>query len=321
MQTPAATSYYIPRTHAKRNRKLIQESTNPNATTNNLFSHILRVILLILLPIIIVTSGILIWFFHLNFNQEQTKNFLFVPRLIDGYKGKILFAHISPKEHKVDLVFFKPELESEIIGGYGTYQLQSLWLLLNIDHKDSHFLSAAGTYFLQNLVDEVIPTQHVPQNFSGLQKFFQENIFKRLILYRFLSSLSSQQANTYQVNTLDDWQKLQDKFHYPQPDTQCSIAVVNSTTTSGLGNNIANIIEKSGYPVIRVTTISQESSTSSLLSANSLPTCAEVNSHLQSLFPFTIKPKNQSDIMEKYRANIVVILGNDLVTALKKKKP
>src|SRR5579859_4708194 len=194
MQTPAATSYYIPRVHTKRNKKLVQQSTNPDPATQNLFSHILRILVLIILPIVIVVFGILIWFFHLNFTQEPTQNFLFVPRLIDGYKGQILLAHLSPKEHKVDLVFFKPELKSEVIGGYGDYQLQSLWPLLNIDHKDTHFLSAAGTYFLQNVIDEVIPTQRVPQSFPDLQHFFQANIFKRLILYRLISSLSTQQA-------------------------------------------------------------------------------------------------------------------------------
>src|SRR5579859_6829302 len=262
MQTPAATSYYIPRTHAKRNKKIAPKPTNSNPAIKNLFSHIIRVSILILLPIIIVAVGILIWFFHLNFDQEITQNFLFVPRLMDGYKGKILFAHLSPKEHKLDLVFLNSELESEVIGGYGNYQLKSLWPLLNIDHKDSYFLSAAGTFFLQNIVDQVIPTQHVPQNFSDLQTLFRQNIFKQLILYRFLSSLSPQQVSTYQVDTFTDWQKIQEKLHYPQPDTQCSIAVINTTTTTGLGNTVANIIEKSGYPVIRVTTVSQESSSS-----------------------------------------------------------
>jgi len=320
MQISAATSYYIPRTHTKRNKKPIQKPANPSIATKNLFSHILRILILILLPIIIISFGILIWFFHLDFSQEQSQNFLFVPRLIDGYKGQILFAHLSPKEHKADLVFFNPELESEVIGGYGNYQLKSLWPLLNIDHKDAYFLSTASTYFLQNLVDEIIPTQHVPQNFSNLQKFFRGNIFKQPLLYRFLTSLSSQEVSTYQVNTLEDWQKIQDKLHYLQADTQCSIAVVNTTTIPGLGNNAANIIEKSGYPVIRVTTIPQESSNSALLVANSLSVCSEVANHLRSLVPFLITPSNQSDLMEKYRANIILILGNDLAAAFKRKK-
>lgn len=279
------------------------KSAAPSPHSRTLFSHILRIIFLLI--VLIIIGGIVgaIWLLRWSNLPKMDKNYIIVPGFMDGYKGKILLAHISPQQNQVELLTLPPDLP--VRGIQGSY-----------------------SYGLKILVDDVWTTSDstLLQNPPNLSHFAQQILFNKLHtnlslservgMYRFLTSLSANQIETHDVINLQDWAKWQTKMAFQEEDKNCSIAVINTTPINGVGGTVANLLEKSGFPVLRVFDTPDQKEQSQILVTQASPFCADVVSHLGGVFPFPVKPEIKPDTLIQYRTNIVIMIGKDLATKL-----
>lgn len=113
----------------------------------------------------------------------------------------------------------------------------------------------------------------------------------------------------------DDWAQ-----YMPQRDMQltnqpCSIAVVNTTPSSGIATDLANVLERSGLFVARTTQTATNISQSMLL-AESIDGCEEVIEHVSTLIDASQKVTFNEDVTARYRARVVLLVGQDLASVV-----
>ena len=264
-------------------------------------------------------------FVSAKWQQNSEKNILIVPSNIDGFKGDILFAHISPNTNKIEVRKLNSAIQIPVIGGYGNYPLQSIFPLLFLDKKSPEFMRAAYIFGLKNAIDEVWTSRN-PQVFDSqttvtkiaellLQYQIQSQwtLRDRINLYNFVRTLRSNQINSLNVTDFEQWQKSQDTLAFTHPTQDCEISVINMTNITGIGNRVTNVIEKSGYTVLRLTDEIPVRDHSLIIASPEAVTkqCSETLLHLQYLFPDNIPIQQDAQTMNKFRSQIVLLIGND----------
>jgi hypothetical protein len=259
--------------------------------------------------------------FQSTWPRNQTRNFILVPDNIDGFKGKILFAHISPQEKRIQVALLPADLEVNVAGGYGQYPLRSVFPLLKMDNKNSQFIQLALGMGVKQTIDEVWTSRDASLFQSvDVAKVFQEvlsykvgsrlPLSDRIWLRQFLFSLRPDQIEVTEIKDSAEWEKYEEKKTYVS-EKDCSLAVMNTTQSSGLGTLMADIFEKSGLPVIRVSDDSQALE-HSLVIRQDAQSCTETLLHVRNIFASTLEEKIDPELMNHYRANMVVLLAKDI---------
>jgi hypothetical protein len=278
----------------------------------------------ILLCAVIITIGFL---FQRTGYLEKTQNILFVPSSVEGGKNVILLAHLSPGNSKVEMAVFPPDLPVNTLGGYGSYPLQSLFPLLALDDKSPAFMRAAYSHALQLPIDEVISfhPQMVPTpdtiwwQLLTYKMAGQMNFIERLRAYRFVQNNGPSELEKLQITDEKNWQKMSSKFRLPAVNSDCGVAVLNTTNVAGTGSIVTTVLENSGVPVIRLSDTPDQLSQTKILVNQALPFCQEVVTHLGNLFPFETRVELDPKTMNTYRAQIVILIGQDFAQEVAKK--
>ncbi len=288
-----------------------------------------RKIFAILLIAFLLVIGLCLVFFLNAQPWSFDQNIVIIPQTIDGPKEKIFLAHISPSSNKIEVSEFPQDFAVPVIGGYGKYPLRSIYPLLQIDTRGQQFLLSAYSFGLGVAVDQVWTSKQAALftqslSFSQLtQKILAGQITTPLHLSqkiwfaRFVLGLRPDQITVHTVDDPNQWLQQQTHFQFPSQSKECSLSVVNTTSSPGLGTKVATVLEQSGYSVLRVTNSPDAQRDATLImSADQQQTCKEVVAHIQDIFPIEVRTQTDPSALTQYRSQIVIFLGKDVISSL-----
>lgn len=248
----------------------------------------------------------------------------------NGYvNADVMYLHLDPIEAKQDVIYLDSEEIVQVSEKYGQYPLKSVYDLVSLDdvarqNVAAYFSSIFGVFF-----DQIITVER--DVFEELADSSQESIFYQSII-SFNKSFDSLAEGKvlYHINNQLDLQKVRgstndapekmnvasfsSKFYKsvisPTQSNQCSIAVINTTPSAGLARNVTDLLEHSGFFVVRVDAQAQSDYTSGIVVNQKLSEdCSEIVTRLNNvLFPNQDVQIN-TEVANDQRAALVLFLG------------
>lgn len=262
------------------------------------------------------------------FTITDDHTIVFVSESILEQEGKLYFVHLSPTDKNTVFLSLPGREEVTVLGGYGTYELQSVFPLLRLDKKDSQFIRAAFSHAFNVVVDEVIwvepaalsqPEQDLHQLFrSALQERESQEIGTTQLLRYFFHTLAHNKKAKPLETIADVPSQLSavTSIFAREEALQCPVAVVNTTSTTGLAQNMSGILEDSGALVIRVASESNQEPTSRIVAAAATPECQRIIDSITKMLPVSPVYAENEDVLRQYRARLVLFLGEDIAKVL-----
>jgi len=263
-------------------------------------------------------------FFKRSWSDTSDRNILLLPETVDGYTGKILFAHISPTNHKIDVVLLNPELSVNVIGGYEQYPLRSIFPLWKLENRDPQILPAIYSFALSKVVDQLWlsdkyhfdPThpdfRQITQNLLLFKITSPLTLGDRIWLYRFTQGLRPDEIKVTNIETLDQWQKFQSDIQFGDQAAACNFAVINTIGISGAGSTVGKMLESSGFSIVRITDESPAADKTQLIVGEKADQCQDQQDHALHAIPLPVKVIHDTAKANQYRANMVLLLGKDM---------
>jgi hypothetical protein len=241
-------------------------------------------------------------------------------------EDNLYFVHFEVDEQRVNLVQIAPRVKVDLLGGYHDYEIRSVYPLLRLEQKDDQFMTAAYSFALNEVVDRVVGLTGLTadeqiKNKRGLQKQIGAEIKLKLAetgewdrellaLYFFLNK-----GVTVRMSSLEEggWGGFNQQNFSKVRQAGCSVVVINSTTTSGLANRIAAVLEKDGYLVTRTGNFAEPLVRTTIYYDSGAAACMELISRSIKVFPLEPVLVGEEELPQRYRAGVVVIAGEDLV--------
>jgi len=257
-------------------------------------------------------------FFIIASPKISNKFLVLVPDKKSGGEGQIILAQFFEKTNSVNVIGLNKDIKSELIGGYGEYQLKAVKGILEIDKKGSDYIRSAFRYFLKQGVDEVInynSSQSFPSNKGELLKLLlvnKETLLDGLVI----KDIEDENITFIEIGSKEAWENYLKKQITWKINDQCTVAVVNSTVTSGLASKLGLVLENSGVDVVRSTNSIWGDSATTLFSDDD-ESCLEVKNRIKSISPIELNEVNDNDKTSQYRANIVLFIGDELAEVFK----
>jgi len=254
------------------------------------------------------------------FTLDNNKYILFASSKIDSSKAKIYLAYFLPSEQKILIFPLQSQLVG-VIGGYGEYQLSAVYPLLKMEKKDNRFQSAAMSWGVGVVIDEVSELSLALdlESKNHLQKqlikmvidnfVHSKSLVESLQLFFFTRSVPAEQVRieTRPVS-IDQLATFTVSMIYED----CLVAVVNTTNKVGLAAEMSKILEKSGVVVVRVTDQSSPYQLSNISYAVDNLACQVLADRAVSLFPNQVVKQDSPQLRQEYRADLVILIGEDL---------
>ncbi len=285
---------------------------------------------LLFIPVFVVLGALFSFFVLLPnlFILKNDENIVIVPSNKDGNKGKIYFAHISASSQKINMYALPSDEETDVSGGFGKYPLRAIYPLLQSEKKDNQAMRSTYSFALRQIIDQVwveqrpveisaaAPFSAIPQALllNSLQSSL--TLSEKIQLYEFANSLRPDQITFSSVDNLNQLMTAS-KNAFPSQAYDCSVAVINTTSVTGLGTKVGDVIELSGFSVLRVTTNSDSSQNNSILIySGPQGVCSDVIDHIQHLFPHSLSVQEDPNAFTTYRSHITIFLAKDLAGTL-----
>ncbi|NCN03621.1 MAG: LytR C-terminal domain-containing protein [Candidatus Pacebacteria bacterium] len=294
-----------------------RKTARSKSKSPHVFRKILQFFLIILLGIFMLCLAILL-FFIIASPKISNKFLVLVPDKKSGGEGQIILAQFFEKTNSVNVIGLNKDIKSELIGGYGEYQLKAVKGILEIDKKGSDYIRSAFSYFLKQGVDEVInynSSQSFPSNKGELLKLLlvnKETLLDGLVI----KDIEDENITFIEIGSKEAWENYLKKQITWKINDQCTVAVVNSTVTSGLASKLGLVLENSGVDVVRSTNSIWGDSATTLFSDDD-ESCLEVKNRIKSISPIELNEVNDNDKTSQYRANIVLFIGDELAEVFK----
>lgn len=182
--------------------------------------------------------------------------------------------------------------------------------------------SGAISLKLGRVIDEVVtlPTTEPITTHSQAKRTFQALIGQdtpavpkatRFKWWLFLLSISDIDFRVKEVSSYSAWEVWLATVAQQQ-SVACSLAVINTTETSGLSRFMSQIMEQSGYQVIRVDSQPKFLSNSQLFLNPQRLHCLPQAERLQQFLPTAIEIVPDLAATQQARADIVWLLGSDV---------
>jgi hypothetical protein len=130
------------------------------------------------------------------------------------------------------------------------------------------------------------------------------------------SSIDDEAVTFKTITTSNEWQKQLSQFASGEISRECAVAVINTTDQSGVAKRVTTVLEQTGIYVIRVTDSFTEAAETKIM-YNPDFQCERELEVLQSLVPNTGIPEPNAEVVRKYRADAVVMVGTDISSMLK----
>ena len=275
--------------------------------------------LILIILIVLIIGSILVAGPHL-FTLDNNKHVVFSSSKIDGSKSQIYFAYFLPSVQKIQIFPLSSQLV-EVIGGYGEYQLEAVYPLLKMEKKDHRFQSAAMSWAVGVVVDEVsdFSFQSNLETKKHLQRQLKNMVIKDLAhpqllveslkLLFFTRSIPMEQVKIEtQPIALDQLEASAASMIYED----CPVAVVNTTNKAGLAAEMSTILEKTGAVVVRIVDQSSPYQLSTFSYEAYNLACQALVDRAQALFPTQIVKQDNYKLRQEYRADLVIFIGEDL---------
>lgn len=311
---------------AARRKRTRRKKSQGISSIKLFFSRFFQFILaLIFLAIALVIIFWLYFAFFVEF-QGLSKNILIGSAISDQEKATNYVLVLRSDQNSAQVISFDRELMIPIIGDYGDYPMRSVLPLLELEKKDNQFIRSVFSFGLDFYVSDVITSKDEITLSSPKQvdKLVQDLVFSsrlknnisltdRLKILSFINSLREDQKEIIQVNSTEQWDRLVSKELSEYQEPECKVAVINTTVQSGLATKIALILESNGSSIIRIddSNLNQEKS-SILINPNTKESCSLTLESSKNVFPF--HPQVKEDILarDEYRADLVILAGQDM---------
>lgn len=285
---------------------------------------------------IVIAVGILvvlIWYvFKSNVHQLIPLKRSHTIVLVDpqpGNQANIIVVQLAANSKKVILYTVPSQLTSQLFSSYGEYQLSSIYPLLKLERKGSHYIEATLGAVLGVVVDAVVPIDHLAEraSFSELEKNPQGTLLRMLrplccqqkedigwrTQWQWLTYLERADLTWLTVEGEDTMPSFQFETTYGDLK-DCSVAVINTTRVKGLARRISNELENSGLTVIRTAAEQSTEAMSVVLFDEQYPKCRSLIPYIQQALPNYREAQMDQNLVNRFRANLVVVLGADLIT-------
>ncbi|MCA9369334.1 MAG: LytR C-terminal domain-containing protein [Pseudomonadales bacterium] len=261
--------------------------------------------------------------------------------------GKIVLAHFGNDQRDSRVFVIKGEERVEVPNGYGEYAIGVVPALLSVDNQSDETIRSVMSRILGVPVDELVVTDPIVLDeaqedsdaeiensvsfffasniASVLRTLSRENVIKNpskavmLLRVSYLASTQTSQRvelSSYQeTSAFLSGEKMMDLSPAEQ---KCSIAVINSTESTGLAHETAQMLESNGAYIVREDSISNVSEATHIeIGDQPRAECENLARKLKAFFPESLETGVQTEDSKRYRADIVLLLGLDVVTAHK----
>lgn len=256
--------------------------------------------------------------FACYYSGVKSETIVFAHRSADVKGDKLIVMRVNGGED-ISLEFFNinANQKSELLGSYGEYDLRAIYPLLKLDKKSDSFINASFSHSLKVLVSKVIALEIIPKLESRKQV---KQLFLDLCLDRYgklsLKDKFKLIKLSLRMNDLaievDDIDKLEE-LEFDEDASDCSVALINTTAKNGLGKDIAELIEKNGFRVVKIDDSEENREESKIFLAQNEARCAQLSESLYRVLPANGKINLDESFFAQHRADIVIFLGNDLV--------
>lgn len=294
-----------------------------------LFDHFFKLLAvsfagLFLLVIMLIVIELLVY--NRFVEGLQAQNIVIASADAEDSQSVLIALHVSPNE-ELEFVTLAPTIPVEIIGGYGEYQLRSVLPLLKVDKKSNQAIQATFSFALNTGINQVWQDNNLDKDFT---QFDVQQLGWRLIRGQIKTGLSPWQRFHWGVylsrfsetdiaissaSSLEEWQESKQWWSLGKLLYLCSVAVVNTTDTAGLGGQVSGVLESAGLNVIRVANdqTPREATTVVIDFDKDHPneTCDQVLNLITAYIPNATNTEYNPDATLEHRANISIILGED----------
>lgn len=257
-----------------------------------------------------------------------SQNIVIVNKTVEAEKGSIMLASLDPQELRAQFVTFDPQLKTQVVGGYGRYELRAIYPLLRLDSKPEPVISTTLTFSLDRVVDTIWSVETVPVVTT-------KDEAKRLLLAIAWGSQPSSLRLIDRIwlgwfaSRLDVSRVLLDTVHTEKNlsstdflslafKPECTIAVINTTTISGVATRVTQILENSGGRVVRVADTPTNLEKSRLVISEHSK-CQGVAQKARRVIPSDIEIEQNKEQATEHRAEVVLLLGRDVAELLSSK--
>jgi hypothetical protein len=245
-----------------------------------------------------------------------------------GNQSDIIVVQLAVASKKVIVYAVPAQAAAQLFSGYGEYQLSSIYPLLQLERKDKQYQAATLGAVLGVIVDAVIPVEQLGDklSFIDLEKNPQRALTQAMQPLWWQSGATSNWKTRWQwlmyLERADlTWVALKSPetigmFQFETAYSEfkdCSVAVINTTRVRGLARRISNELENSGLTVIRTAAEQTTEATSVVYYDESSPKCHQLVPYIQQALPKYREAQKDQSLVNRFRANLVVVLGTDLI--------
>lgn len=318
----------------KKNHRVNKRSSfgiQRNGSASSSFLRSLFVYSCVLLSVILIAIACLRYYVIPHyFAVTKSENILVISH-DEGYvNADVMYLHLDPIEAKQDVIYLDSEEIVQVSEKYGQYPLKSVYDLISLDDSGGENVTAYFSSIFGVLFDQVITVER--EVFEKLASSSQESIFYQSInrfnthfhglgegkiLYHINNQLNLQKARgavEKDASAIKNSGNFGAKFYTqiisPTQSNQCSIAVINTTTSAGLARNVTDLLEHSGFFVVRVDAQTQSDYSAGIIVNEKLKEdCAEIIARLSNVIFPNVDVQVNTDVANNQRAAIVLFLG------------
>jgi hypothetical protein len=259
---------------------------------------------------------------------NQSKNIVIVSSYKEKPVNQIMVAHFKPQDGLITAVMIPADQSVKVAGGFGEYPLRSVWNLLEMEKKDDTFIRSAFSFAVGEVIDGVVVTSEpkLPSSQFELETLLRQavqhqtvnglGVRDQLALYFAATKLPAEKVKIRPVDSWSGWERYRSDLGLQFSDQDCPVAVVNTTAQSGLAASVSQVIEQSGYTVVRVTDNPEAEPHSRVVFASDSEVCAAKAASLAHLFPQKVSVEADTALTQTYRAKIILELGEDIQSVI-----
>ena len=261
---------------------------------------------------------------------DQEHNVVIVPEESTGFSDQIWLVQWSPKQHRAVIAELPAEFSVEVLGGYGKFPVRSIWPLLKLEKKSDQFIRAGFSQGLGVVVDEVW-TSKEPVVFQLAAKDpkpdrLMKNLLDHIVMGDIHTSISwrdrihvwwwghrlrPDQIVVEKVSDPEGWLQQRKKLAFEMRQSECSIALLNTTGTAGVASRLGKVLSDAGLVVVRISDEERVNRKTVIKRTPAAAICKEELAHLQSFFPETLEITEDPGLGNTARAQISVELGKE----------
>lgn len=130
-------------------------------------------------------------------------------------------------------------------------------------------------------------------------------------LWAFTQTVPGSHQRWLEPTTANEWQRAKIQLKSGNEFTQCPVGVINTTSTSGLAGQYSEIVEQSGYPVVRLSDNQDKIPVTTVVFEPNRPECKIEAERLTALLNPEPELVANSELVKRHRAEIVILLGQD----------